>query len=260
MSDEHTITIDAPSAIAATELHPLVRQLVRDNMDPASLRELLQIQQEWEAAQAKKAFVAAMVALKRVLPSVLERDKVVDFSSAKGRTYYQHTSLAAAVDAVTGPLGDHEFSVAFNPGMSGREVTVTCTLTHSGGHAESCTISAPADTSGSKSPAQGVASTITLLQRYTMLSLLGIATRDHMDPSAPGNVQQKPAQKAPPPINVKRNLAAVARLQQRGIEKAEAEEYLGRSVQEWTGEDLQALSEMVEQRGEPERQPGEDDE
>jgi hypothetical protein len=53
-------------------------------------------------------------------------------------------------------------------------------------------MTAPIDTSGSKSPAQGVASTITLLQRYTALSLLGIATADMKDADGEPEAEARP--------------------------------------------------------------------
>ena len=123
-------------------------------------------------------------------------------------------------------------------------VTVTCRLTHADGHSEETTISAPPDNSGNKSPAQAVASTITLLQRYTLLSLLGIATADMADPSA-----QEERQPVPGRIDADRNLRAAAALKKYGKSREEAEQYLEKPVSEWTGEDLSALKEWVAQNG-----------
>jgi len=89
-----------------------------------------------------------------------------------------------ALDSVTEPLTRHGFSLGWVPTTGDRgEVRVTCRLTHAEGHSEETTLVAPPDTSGLKNPAQAIASTITLLQRYTALSLLGIATADTTDPT-----------------------------------------------------------------------------
>lgn len=176
---------------AAEGTHPLVRMAMEaGSLDPASIRELMTLQREWEAGEAKKSFTRAMVAMKRQIPNVLKRDKLVDYATKTGgRTTYTHVSLAAAVEAVTPHVCNHGFSAAFTTQTLERNyVEVTCTLTHQDGHAESCVLSAPPDKSGQKSDAQAVASTVTLLQRYTLLSLLGIATKDHEDPQ-PANVQ-----------------------------------------------------------------------
>lgn len=250
MSDDHKKIITAP-AHGMQKMHPLVESALSHggSIDPATMGEMLKVQREWEAGEAKKAYNRAMVALKRELPTVLGRDKKVEFATSKGTTSYQHTTLAAAVDAVTEPLTKHGFSVSWTPKTTDRNVEVTCSLTHEDGHSESTSISAPPDTSGSKSPAQAVASTITLLQRYTMLSLLGIATRDHVDP--------EPADK----VDTKSNLAAVAGLRKEGIDLGDAEKHVGRPMQKWTTSDLSKLRQMIidKRASEPEqREPGQE--
>jgi hypothetical protein len=58
-------------------------------------------------------------------------------------------------------------------------VGVTCFLTHRMGHKDDGTyIEAPADTSGKKNAIQAVGSTITFLQRYTLLAAVGLAPKD----------------------------------------------------------------------------------
>ena len=182
----------APAPVAAAGLHlahssdthPLVQAAIESGpLDATTLRELMNLQRDWESGEAKKEYTRAMVDMKRELPTVLNRDKVVDFASKGGRTTYTHTSLAAAVEAVTPPMCNHGFSASFKTSVGERNhVEVTCTLTHRDGHSESCALSGPPETSGTKNPVQAVASTVTLLERYTLLALLGIATKDHADP------------------------------------------------------------------------------
>lgn len=180
-----------PIAIEQTssETHPLVKMVMDSGpLDTTSLGDLLKLQRDWEAAEAKKAFTRAMVEMKRELPTVLSRDKRVDFEmKAGGRTTYTHLSLAAAVEAITPHVCKHGFSVAFGTRTLERNyIEVACTITHHAGHSENCVLSAPPETSGTKHAVQAVASTVTLLQRYTLLSLLGIATKDHTDPEPRG--------------------------------------------------------------------------
>jgi hypothetical protein len=253
MSDSHDKALAVVERENGARMHPLVQAAIAAGPDPATLRELLAVQREWEAGEAKRAFTRAMVELKRDLPTVLARDQVVDYQSSKGRTYYKHTSLAAAVGAVIEPLTQHGFSHSWTPDTKDRGVSVKCTLTHAEGHSESTTLSAPPDNSGHKNPAQAIASTITLLQRYSLLALLGIATADMKDPTG----QQEPA---PKQVDQKCNLRAAARLRYYDRTREQAEEFLGRPVAEWTAEDLQRLSEWVtpETEGPPMREPGEE--
>ena len=231
-----------PSAIiergqTALQVHPL--QMVQmaleaGNVDTAALEKLMDLAERHEANEARKAYATAMVNLKRDLPSVLQRDKTVNFnSSAGGRVHYSHTSLGAAVDAILDPLTSHGFSHSWHPSNDERSVKVTCRLTHSQGHYEETTLSAPPDKGGKKSDAQAIASTTTLLQRYTLLSLLGIATADMKDP-----VHQE---KEPSNIDSKANMNAMKTAMDLGHKRETIEGHVGKPMNQWTAEDLSVL-------------------
>jgi len=252
MTDRGHTIITNPERVANIEkMNPVVSagmRILENNPNPEALRALLTMQQDWEREESRKAFERAMVALKRDLPTVLRRDKVVDFTSAKGRTHYTHTSLAAAVDAVSSPLTQHGFSHSWTPSTDDKgKVHVTCTLTHVDGHSKGTTISAPVDTSGNKGPAQGVASTITLLQRYTLLSLLGIATADQEDPPFDDDDKAQPDESQRNRPNPDRALKAVGFITKKGRSREDAEGWLGKKVQEWTDEDIDSLNDWLKQ-------------
>lgn len=232
MSDEHGKAIAVIDRADTERIHPVVQAAMAHSPDAATLRELLAVQREWEAEEARRVFTEALVALKRDLPTVLRRDKTVAF----GQTRYTHTSLAAVMDAVTEPLTTHGFSLSWEPSTEDSTVTVTCILTHSCGHNTRASISAPRDNSGSKGASQGVASTITLLQRYSALSLLGIATADMDEPKG---------EDKPEAVSSKRNLAAVAKLKKYGKTKNDAVAFLEKSVPNWTAADLKKLGDWL---------------
>ena len=82
----------------SADTHPLVQAAIQSgSLDTTNLRELMALQRDWESGEAKKEYTRAMVDMKRELPSVLLRDKVVDFASKGGRPTSPPTSLAAAV-------------------------------------------------------------------------------------------------------------------------------------------------------------------
>lgn len=250
MSETHEII--AVEAVPVTpsqgrQVHPVVAAMMATSPTPDTLRELLRVQREWEADEARKAYTRALVDLKRDLPSVLARDKRVSYGSGGGAVGYTHTSLAAAVEATARVLSDHGFSLSWTPTTDERAVSVTCRLTHREGHSEACTLSAPPDAKGSKSPAQAIASTVTLLQRYTMLSLLGIATADMHDP--------EPREPDPGSVDPKRNLDVAGIIRRKGLSVEAAEEHVGRRVKAWTGADLARLRAWVSQQA-PAREPG----
>lgn len=238
MSDTHKAAIVTAPTSTVERMHPLVQAAMASGAlaDPATLRELLSVQREWEAGEARKSYSRALAALKRDLPTVIRKDAVVDFNSAKGRTYYKHASLAGVMDAITDPLTAHGFSLAWIPSTGERGgVRVTCRLTHQDGHHEECSLEAGADTSGNKSAPQAIASTITLLSRYTALALLGIATADMPEDGA--TVQEAPKDA----IDADRNMRAMRWLAERKVSREAAEAHVGRPISAWTSDDLARL-------------------
>lgn len=238
MSDTHKAAIVTAPRETVERMHPLVQAAMAAGAlaDPATLRELLAVQREWEAGEARKSYSRALAALKRDLPTVIRKDSTVDYSSAKGRTFYKHASLAGVMDAITEPLTAHGFSLAWIPSTGERgAVRVTCRLTHQDGHHEECSLEAGADASGSKSAPQAIASTITLLSRYTALALLGIATADMPEDGAV--VQDAPKDT----IDVDRNLRAARWLADRKVTREAAEAHVGRPISAWTADDLVRL-------------------
>jgi hypothetical protein len=55
------------------------------------------------------------------------------------------------------------------------QIAVTCVLTHKMGHSEETTLKAIPDTSGNKNTVQAIGSTVTYLERYTLLAAMGMA-------------------------------------------------------------------------------------
>jgi ssDNA-binding Zn-finger/Zn-ribbon topoisomerase 1 len=154
---------------------------ITHNVDPAVLRQMLEVQERWEAMEAKKAYVKAMSAFKRETPAVLNKDAKVDFSTQKGRTHYKYASLGGIIEQLTPKLSEHGLSVSFACAQEGNGIAVTCQITHERGHSERVTLTAPRDDSGNKNPIQMIGSAVTYLQRYTLLAALGLATADQDD-------------------------------------------------------------------------------
>lgn len=231
MSDpKHTTELVPAGSVEIQRMHPLVgAAMAAGQVDPATLRELLAVQKEWEANEARKAYTAAIVGLKRDLPRVIGHDKRVKFKS----TDYTHASLAATVDAVVDILTAHGFTHRWNTRIDSL-VYVTCVLTHKDGHFEECPLNAAPDTSGMKNDAQARMSTVTMLSRYSLLSILGLATADMSEPTG-----ERPA--SPSGVDTSRNLNAVRAIRQAGNEVTDAEAMIGRPVSAWTKADRQRL-------------------
>jgi hypothetical protein len=164
-----------PSAAATPA--DLLQIAVSQGADLAKLEKLMELQERYEANEARKAYVAAMAAFKAE-PIVVGKSKTVDFTSAKGRTHYKHATLADVVDAAVTGMGKHGLSHRWDVRQEGGRVSVTCIVTHQRGHSESTTLASSPDDSGNKNQIQQVGSAITYLQRYTLMSALGLAASD----------------------------------------------------------------------------------
>lgn len=161
--------------VEASSPNEMIREAVKGGADLEKLKGLLELQERWEANEARKAYHVAMSDFKAV-PLKIEKDKKVSF----GNTKYSHASLANVVETITSELSKHGLSASWRTKQNGT-ITVFCRITHVLGHCEETELSAAADSSGSKNPIQAIGSTVSYLQRYTLLAALGLATYDQDD-------------------------------------------------------------------------------
>lgn len=157
----------------------MIRLAVAGNADLEKLEKLLAIQERWEANEARKAYHKAMADFKANAPEI-DKDKEVSYDTSKGRMKYSHASLYNVTKKISAELSKHGLSASWVTHQNGK-IDVTCKITHELGHSEETTLSADSDMSGSKNSIQGIGSTITYLERYTLLALTGLATFDQDD-------------------------------------------------------------------------------
>ena len=172
------------NAIEVRQPATLIEMALSRGADEKSLEKLekvLELQERWEANEAKKAYHEAMANFKANPPDI-EKDKKVSYAvQGKGTTAYNHASLANVTNKINRALSEHGLSAAWVTSQLNGGITVTCTITHKFGHSESTSLTAASDTSGSKNAIQAIGSTITYLERYTILALTGLATREQDD-------------------------------------------------------------------------------
>lgn len=136
---------------------------------------LMSLYERWDAGQARKAFDAAVAAAKGDIPPIF-KNKVVDFTSQKGRTNYRHEDFAEVARTVDPILNKHGLSYRHRAAQDGSKLRVTCVLSHRDGYSEETTLEAAEDHSGNKNSIQAIGSAATYLQRYTLKLALGLAT------------------------------------------------------------------------------------
>lgn len=190
----------APAAPADNSPASLVRLAIERDLPIEKLQAMLDLQRQFEADAARKAYVAAMSEFKRDDCPILVKDRKVSYRNNKGQLVeYEHTSLAQVVGQSVSAMAKHGFHHDWSVEQAGNAIAVTCTLTHRDGHREKTRLSAASDTSGSKNAIQAVASTVTYLERYTLLMALGLAPADDDDGRA---FSQGPAGREAPPVDL----------------------------------------------------------
>ena len=188
MGEESTEVV-VPSTIEAQSSEPgaILALAVQQGADPAIIEKMMDLKERWEANEAKKLYVKALTAFKQECPPVLPKDGVVDFKAGQGRVQYRHATLGGIVTKITALMGEHGLSVSWSTGQEDGNVIVSCHITHEAGHCETVTLSGPPDDSGNKNRIQQVGSTVTYLQRYTLLASLGLATAEQDDDGVAAN-------------------------------------------------------------------------
>ena len=177
------ITTRAPAAVTAPAATPadLLMHAMNSGADLDRLERLMDMQIKWEQREAHKAYTAAMAEFKRNAPTI-EKDKYVSFKTGSGTTAYSHATIGNVADKIVSALAEHGFSHRWIPSRGeGGMISVTCEITHKLGHSELTTLEAGLDQSGGKNNIQSMASTITYLERYTLLAATGLAVKDQSD-------------------------------------------------------------------------------
>lgn len=151
----------------------------------------MDMQERWDMRNARKAFDEAVSAAKAEIPAI-ERNK----TGHNSKRYADFAAIAKVVDPI---LGRHGLSYRFRTVQTDR-ISVTCILSHKAGHSEETTLAGPADKSGNKNDIQAIGSTLTYLQRYSLVQMLGLAAAADDDgkgagadssPPPPGSISQE---------------------------------------------------------------------
>lgn len=172
-------------AVTAVTPMQMLQIAVEQGADLDRLQKLMDLQERWEANQARKAFDAAMSDAKAKIKPIIKK-RAVDFTSQKGRTNYMYEDLALIATEVDPILSEFGLSYRYRSKQEAKKLHITCVITHRDGHFEETTLAADNDESGNKNGIQGIGSTATYLQRYTLKLALGLSAAKDDDGKSAG--------------------------------------------------------------------------
>lgn len=168
----NVVAMNEPNQVSVMTPMDMLNKAVAQGADINVLEKLMGLQERWEANQARKAFDEAMAAAKAEIPAIVRNR-----AGHNSKKYADFAAIAAVVDPI---LSRHGLSYRFRSAQDER-INVTCVLSHKAGHSEETTLAAPADTTGNKNAVQAIGSTLTYLQRYSLVQALGLAAADDDD-------------------------------------------------------------------------------
>jgi len=164
------VTIDSENKQVATATPAdLIRIAVEQNMDVEKLSKLMDLQERWEANDARKQYFDAFAAFQSMVP-VLHKSK-------EGHNY-KYAPLGDIAQQIKPSLEQCQLSYRFDIQDTGDLISVTCIISHRAGHQEKTTMTAAPDPSGSKNAIQARGSAVSYLQRYSLIGALGLTTAD----------------------------------------------------------------------------------
>lgn len=183
ISDAETVPeITMPVKQEATPLTLIEKAMSDPNFDIEKLERLLKMQDDWDLKNARKQFFDALAKFQYECPTI-EKNGGADFSAKVGgaNVKYNFATLDQIVKQIKEPLKNSGLTYRFDISEDAGILKVTCVITHTAGHSEKTSMTAGADTSGAKNAIQAKGSTLTYLQRYTLIGSLGITSADADD-------------------------------------------------------------------------------
>lgn len=154
----------------------LIQMAIEKSASIETLKGLMDLQERWEANQARKEFKSAMVDFQREKPRLVKTEK------AHNSKYNPLPKIQEAIDPVLSAQG---LSYRWEQEEHDGKIRITCVLSHISGHEERTYMTAPLDTSGSKNAIQSIGSTVSYLKRYTLEGACGLSSDKDDDAGKP---------------------------------------------------------------------------
>lgn len=168
------------SAQQAAFLGLIEKTLTLPNADFSVIEKMLDMQERILAKEAEMKFNSAFSVMVNEIPIVAKTSEA-NIQTKSGSSYkIKYASLDEIVEVVRPILSRHGFAVNFKHDQeNAATIRIVCVLRHRDGHSIENSMVIPV--AGGNNQAQAIGSTITYGKRYTLCSMLNIATGDDRD-------------------------------------------------------------------------------
>lgn len=178
----------APAAAPAPQLtfaQQLLQAAIKRGSSGEEIDRLIAMVERTDVLEREKAHTAAKVALMAENIELVKDRRNDDFGNA-------YISLGKLTATMAPLLAKHGLTASWEPDQSkGAEITVTCILSHTGGHSTRASITVPRDADDRKNDLQAIKSSMTYARSMTYEAVCGLAaTEASVDNDGNGAGQQ----------------------------------------------------------------------
>lgn len=172
MATEATIVpATLPEVQQNASLMTVIERLASNpGVDIDKLQKLLEMQERWEVNKDKAAMSVALAEFKKSPPQIIKQR-----TANLGTFSYSYADLENITSAIISALAEYGVTHSWRIAEANGVISVTCVLRLGMYETEGVTLSAEPDKSGSKNAIQAKASTISYLEKYTLLAATGMA-------------------------------------------------------------------------------------
>lgn len=180
MADKQELVIESktihPLAVQQDQYMGLIQLAVEKGADINQLEKLMDLQDRYEAKNARKAFFNCLSKFQSEIPAIKKNGSV-----SYKQTNYTFARIEDIAKAIKPLLSKNGLSYRYEQKSDQQMITIVCIITHEDGHEERTEMSGFPDNTGSKNQIQQIASTVSYLRRYTLTGALGITVSDEDD-------------------------------------------------------------------------------
>ena len=171
MLNQDVITQEQPIKAVSTpaSAQGLIEMAITSGADIDKLERLMQLQERYDAKNAKAAYLSAVSLFQANCPKI---KKLKQGHNSK------YAPLEDIIEQVKEVLFKAGLSYSFSQTQDANQITVSCHLSHIEGHTETVSLTSDHDKSGGKQPIQALASAVTYLRRYTFTGVTGLVPSD----------------------------------------------------------------------------------
>ncbi len=161
----------------------LIAQAIQNNIPVETMEKLMDLQDRWEAKQAKRSYDDAMAKFQAECPVIKKTKKVYEKGQENvaenlKKVRYSFAPIESIIEQTKDTIAKNGFSYTTQIENDEKSLTAIVLVKHSAGHSEQSRFTVPIGTESFMSDPQKYGARSTFAKRYAFLNAFGIMTGD----------------------------------------------------------------------------------